>query len=143
MTGPRPLEAEESERFGGAGFAWRDLADLWKRVYVLCLILYAPAALVAFAWLAWTGAGPMPLIAWAILMIPVGFGVAFVASIPLTLAWAAGAWAAGWHATQALPATPVRPCPRCGYDLSRFGGDQCPECGLERDQEDEREAEEG
>lgn len=138
MIEPRPLEVPRGS--GGAWSAWRGLADLWRRVYVLCLMLYAPAGLGILAWMLWQGVGAMSVAAWAVLMIPVGFGVAFLASFPLTLVWSAAAWAAGWRPPSETSVHVSMHCPGCGYDLARTGGDHCPECGMERDPDEEREA---
>lgn len=115
------------------------LVGLWLRVYVLVFVLYQLVGVVLGLW--WListiagGAGPSAVVStvgvYLLMVVPAGFGVGLVVSLPLTLAWAGLAKLRGWPleppASAAAPS--VARCLSCGYEIAGLPAGPCPECG--------------
>jgi hypothetical protein len=115
------------------------LVGLWLRVYVLVFVLYQLIGVVLGLW--WIistiagGAGPSAVVSsigvYLLMVVPAGFGVGLVVSLPLALAWAGLAKLRGWPLEPPpKTATPsVARCLSCGYEIAGLPAGPCPECG--------------
>ena len=109
---------------------------LWLRVYALVFVIYQVAALAVVLW--WlvlavqAGGGGVPglLGAYALLVIPAGFGAALLLSLPLAGLWMVLARASGWQGPVPIVSeSSIRRCAACRYELTGIRPERCPECG--------------
>lgn len=130
-----PSTAQQSPRVAGARTpgAFR---GLWLRVYALVFVLYQVTALAGAIW--WlvgairAGGGGVPglLGAYALLVVPAGFGAALLLSVPLAGLWLALARASGWQGPAPIVSeSSIRRCGACRYELTGIRSERCPECG--------------
>lgn len=129
---PDPGQQAQAPRRGPPG-AFR---GLWLRVYALVFVLYQVTALAGAIW--WlvgairTGGGGVPglLGAYALLVVPAGFGAALLLSVPLAGLWMALARASGWQGPAPIVSeSSIRRCAACRYELTGIRSERCPECG--------------
>jgi hypothetical protein len=105
-------------------------------VYALVFVIYQVAALAVVLW--WlvlavqAGGGGVPglLGAYALLVIPAGFGAALLLSLPLAGLWMVLARASGWQGPVPIVSeSSIRRCAACRYELTGIRPERCPECG--------------
>ncbi len=110
--------------------------SLWMRVYFLIFVVYQALALVGtVVWGLVTvrdGYGFASLVgAYVLLIVPAGFGVTLVLSVPVAGLWVVVARVMGWSiVVPGFTGVVVHRCGGCGYDVTGNETGRCPECGI-------------
>lgn len=114
----------------------RSALSLWVRVYVLIFVVVQVVGVVALVvWLVVNARSGQAVVTalgtYFFLIVPAGFGVTLVVSLPVSVVWLGVAWVLGWRiAAPAVTEEAARRCGGCGYDVTGSDLGVCPECGI-------------